>query len=77
MTYCPRCPGRLRKQIGRKLAQQDYRENDFSCHKIEIPHPYSFKTEEDREIHLKTQGLDYEGEYARFDEEGNLIRKGV
>lgn len=59
MTYCPRCPGRLR------------------CTKKPIPHPYKFKTEEDMRAHIKSQGLEYEGEYAKFDKDGNLIRKGI
>ncbi len=76
MTYCPRCPGRLRKQLGRTLTRQDYRENDFSCQKIQVPHPDKFKTQEELESHVKSQGLDYEGEYAQFDDDGNMTRRG-
>ena len=47
------------------------------CEKKEIPHPANFKTQQDLENHVKSQGLDYEGEYASFDQNGKLVRKGL
>lgn len=45
--------------------------------KKEIPHPEKFKTEEDLQRHVESQGLEYFGEYARFDTDGKLVKRGV
>lgn len=52
MTYCVKCPGRLK----RVEVQHPQRQYDGFC----------FKTEQDREQWLKDQGVNYIGEYPRI-----------
>jgi hypothetical protein len=68
MRVCERCNFAMYHPIlycprcpGRmKLVQRD------------IPHPDSFRTEQDIKDHLKTQGLDYFGEYPKFPKQAKV-----
>ena len=49
----------------------------LSCQKIPLPPPARFETTEELRAHIKSQGLDYEGEFAKFDKDGKMIRPGI